>query len=57
MRGRMMSLTTGAILGAAAGMLLVPQLDRGTRRRIKRTGKLVKNTAEDMYDTMKHWNR
>ena len=52
-----MSLTTGAILGAAAGALLVPQMDRNTRRRLKRTGKMVKHTAEDMYDTMRHWNR
>lgn len=57
MRGKLMSLTTGAIIGAAAGALLVPQMDRNTRRRLKRTGKMVMNTAGDMYDTMRHWNR
>ena len=48
MRGRLMSLTTGAIIGVAAGALLVPQLDRNTRRRLKRTGRIVKSTAEDV---------
>ena len=57
MRGRLMSLTTGAIIGAAAGALLVPQMDRNTRRRLKRTGKMVRHTAEDMYDSMRQWNR
>ena len=57
MRGRLMSLTTGAIIGVAAGALLVPQLDRNTRRRLKRTGRIVKSTAEDVYDSMRQWNR
>jgi len=51
----MTGLTTGAIIGAAAGMLLMPELDRNTRRRIKKSGKLMRNTAGDLYDNMKDW--
>jgi len=54
--GKLMTgLTTGAIIGAAAGMILMPELDRSTRRRIKKSGKLMKNTAGDLYDSMKGW--
>jgi len=52
MRGKFM---TGAVLGAVAGMLIVPQLDRNTRNRLRRSGRMVKNTAEDMYDSMRDW--
>ena len=51
----MTGLTTGAIIGAAAGMFLMPELDRSTRRRIKKSGKLMRNTAGDLYDNMKDW--
>jgi gas vesicle protein len=54
-RKLMTGLTTGAILGAAAGMLLMPELDRSTRKRIKKSGKIMRNTAGDMYDNMKNW--
>lgn len=54
--GKLMTgLTTGAIIGAAAGMILMPELDRSTRRRIKKSGKLMRNTAGDLYDSMKGW--
>ena len=56
MSGKLMKgLTTGAIIGAAAGMLLMPELDRNTRRRIKKSVKLMRNTAGDLYDNMKGW--
>lgn len=55
MRGKFV---TGALLGAAIGVLLVPELDRSTRRRIRKTTRLVKDTAGDMYDNMiKSWHR
>lgn len=44
---------TGAIVGAAVGMMLVPGMDRGTKRRIKKTAKYVRGIAEDAYDGMK----
>ena len=50
----MTGLTTGAIIGAAAGMFLMPELDRNTRRRIKKSGRIMRNTAGDLYDNMKN---
>ncbi|AKA70821.1 YtxH domain-containing protein [Clostridium scatologenes] len=50
MRGKFV---TGALVGAALGMMLVPGMDRTTKRRIKRTAKYMKNMAEDAYDGMK----
>lgn len=46
-------ITAGAILGAAAGMMLMPQLDRSTKRKIRRSGAFMKNVAEDMVDNMR----
>lgn len=48
-------ITAGAIMGAAVGMVLSPQLDRGTKRRIKKSGRVVKNAAEEMYDGIKNF--
>ncbi|KZL89777.1 YtxH domain-containing protein [Clostridium magnum] len=50
MRGKFI---TGAVIGAAVGMMLMPELDRSTRRRIKRTAKMIKDVAEDAFDGMK----
>lgn len=50
MRGKFI---TGAIVGAAVGMMLVPELDWSTRRRIKRTAKMVKNVAGDAFEGMR----
>lgn len=44
---------TGIMLGAVATMLVMPEIDRGTKRRIKRTAKNVRCAAEDVYDNMK----
>ena len=56
MRGRFIStITTGAIIGVVAGAMLVPNMDRSTKRRVRKTGKMVKNMAEDMYDSMKDY--
>lgn len=48
-------MTTGAIIGAAAGMMLIPNMDRGTRRKIKRSTRTMRNTAENMYDSMRNF--
>lgn len=45
-------ITTGAIIGAAVGMMVVPQLDRSTRKRIRRSGKMAMNMAGDIYESM-----
>ena len=54
MNNRFLSgITAGAILGATAGMLIVPQLDRGTRRRIKRTSRVMMGMAGNMMGNMR----
>ncbi|WP_298838673.1 YtxH domain-containing protein [Clostridium sp.] len=54
MQNRFVStITAGAIIGVAAGMMLIPNMDRNTRRRAKKTGKMVMNMAGDIYDNMK----
>ncbi|MBK1811896.1 hypothetical protein JHL18_14840 [Clostridium sp. YIM B02505] len=51
--GRFMSgVTTGAIVGAAFGMMIMPQLDRKTQKSLKRAGKMVMNLAEERADGM-----
>ena len=50
MRGKFI---TGAVLGAAVGMMLMPELDWSTKRRIKKTAKIVKNIAGDAFDGMR----
>ena len=47
------TITAGAIIGMAAGVMLIPNMDRSTRRRAKKTGKMVMNMAGDVYDNMK----
>ncbi|WP_251861219.1 YtxH domain-containing protein [Clostridium sp. Marseille-Q2269] len=46
-------MTTGAIIGATVGMLMVPQLDRGTRRKIKRTSMTMMGMAGNMMGNMR----
>ena len=54
MHGKFVStITAGAIIGVVAGAMLIPNMDRTTKRRVKKTGKMVKNMAEDMFDNVK----
>jgi gas vesicle protein len=54
MRGRFITgLAAGAIIGAAAGLLMMPQMDMRTRRRVGRVSKRLVNRAEDMLDDLK----
>lgn len=58
MRGKFFKgIATGAIIGAAAGVLMVPQMDRGTRNRIKKSSRMIRNSAVDMVDGMRHWTK
>ncbi len=50
MRGKFV---TGALMGAAVGMMFLPGMDRGTKKRIRKTTRYMKNMAEDVYDGMK----
>ncbi|GAA0745086.1 YtxH domain-containing protein [Clostridium oceanicum] len=52
MRGKFIS---GMMLGVAAGMMLSPQIDKKTKRKIKRSGKNMMNMAEDMYDNVRYF--
>jgi len=51
----MSTMTAGAIIGVVAGAMLIPNMDRNTRRRAKKTGRMVMNIAGDMYDSMKDY--
>lgn len=56
MRSRFLStITAGAIIGVAASAMLIPNMDRSTKRRVKKTGKMVRNMAEGMYDNVKDY--
>jgi Gas vesicle protein len=54
MRGKFV---TGAIIGAAIGMMVVPQLDRNTRKKINKSSRVVKGMAGEIYDSMMKWGR
>lgn len=54
MRGKFVS---GILIGAAASMFFMPDLDRGTKRRIKKTAKVVRDVAGDAFEDMKDWAR
>ncbi|MBU3091849.1 YtxH domain-containing protein [Clostridium sp. CM028] len=49
------TITAGAIIGVAAGVMLIPNMDRSTKRRAKKAGKVVMNMAGDMYDNVKDY--
>jgi len=56
MRSRFIStITAGAIIGVAASAMLIPNMDRSTKRRVKKTGKMVRNMAEGKYDNVKDY--
>jgi gas vesicle protein len=49
MKGRFVSgLTTGIILGAAAGLMVLPQMDGKTRRKVCRTSKRLTHSMENL---------
>lgn len=49
------TMTAGAVIGIVAATMLMPNMDRNTKRRVKRTGKRVMNMAGDMYDNVKDY--
>ena len=50
-------IAAGTIIGAAAGMLLFPQMDRSTRYKLKKSSRIVKDVAEQALDGMRHWSK
>ncbi|MCR1935163.1 YtxH domain-containing protein [Clostridium tepidum] len=55
--GFLSGITTGIVLGATAGMLIVPQLDRSTRRKIKRTSRTMIGMAGNIAGNMRSMRR
>lgn len=55
MNGFVKGLTAGAIIGATAGMMMVPGMDRKTRKRLMRGKKTAMHKAENMMDMMMNW--
>lgn len=47
--------TTGAIVGAAFGLMVLPHLDKKTQKAFKRAGKKVVNTAGESYVDIMRW--
>lgn len=49
--------TTGAMIGAVAGMIISPELSRGTRKKFRKSGRMIRETAEDIMDSLKMWGK
>ncbi|MGL4774234.1 MAG: YtxH domain-containing protein [Clostridium sp.] len=46
---------TGAVVGTAVGMMVLPELNRKQHRNVRRMGKKLMHAAEDGYGEMMHW--
>lgn len=58
MKGRMLGgLTAGIIIGAAASMMVLPQMDSRTRRKVNRTTRKFMNTAGDFIHDIKDYSK
>ncbi|EJP6472700.1 YtxH domain-containing protein [Clostridium sp. FAM 1755] len=55
--GFLSGVTTGIVLGATAGMLIVPQLDRSTRKKIRRTSRTMIGMAGNVAGNMRSMMR
>jgi gas vesicle protein len=51
----MTTITTGAIIGVVASAVLAPNMDRSTRRRVRKSSKMVRNMAGDIFDSVKDY--
>ncbi|MFL0268419.1 YtxH domain-containing protein [Candidatus Clostridium radicumherbarum] len=50
--GFIRGITAGAIIGTAAGMLISPQLNKHTRRRLRKSGDMMVGMVGDIYDDL-----
>lgn len=50
--GFMKGITTGALIGATAGMLIAPQLNKNTRKRLRKSGDMMMGIMGDIYDDL-----
>lgn len=53
--GMVKGMTAGALIGMAATIMMMPQMDMRTRRRINRTGKRMMHRATDMFDGIRDY--
>ncbi|MDQ0148589.1 YtxH domain-containing protein [Eubacterium multiforme] len=45
-------MAAGALIGTAVGMAMLPQLDRRTKRTMRRAGRKLANVASDTVENM-----
>jgi gas vesicle protein len=58
LRGRLFrGLAAGALLGAAAGMLFMPNMDRRTRKKLVKAGRWVTDFTGDMWGGIKDFKK
>ncbi|MBC8061889.1 MAG: YtxH domain-containing protein [Clostridiaceae bacterium] len=50
-------IAAGTIIGAAAGMILYPKMDRSTRNKLKKSGRMMMTVAESAFGEMRHWRK
>ncbi|MGL5150557.1 MAG: YtxH domain-containing protein [Clostridium sp.] len=48
---------TGAIVGTAVGMMILPELNRKQHRSVRKMGRKLVHAAGEGYDDMMHWMR
>lgn len=47
----------GTLIGTAAGLMLVPQMDRRTRKRFERAGRRITDFTSNLWDGMSESRR
>ncbi|MDP4088135.1 MAG: YtxH domain-containing protein [Bacillota bacterium] len=52
-RGFVSGVTAGAIIGAAVGLMILPELDKDTKKMIKRNGRMMLDVAGGVYNTVR----
>lgn len=58
LKGRFLrGMAAGALVGAAAGIFLSPQMDRRTRRRIQRTGRKMMDFTNDIFGDIRDFRK
>ncbi|MGG7151778.1 YtxH domain-containing protein [Clostridium neonatale] len=50
-------MAAGVLIGVAVEMMMLPNCDRRTRRRMKRAGEKIRSMMEDTYDGMQNFIR
>jgi gas vesicle protein len=48
--GFVKGITTGAVIGTVAGMLITPQLNKNTKKRLRKSSNMMLGIMGDVYD-------